>query len=374
MHSDISRVIHHLERLVAIPSVSADGTLEIADYVARVLSDAGHTVEVLPDENGRDANILAHNSQQPALVLSAHLDVVPVTGQDWASAPFSLSGRNGLFYGRGTTDMKGFIALTLALAERRNLPPLVWAFSWGEEIGCQGIRKLLPRLTELCPWGCIVGEPTRFVPVVAHKGRTAFKIFMRGLPVHSSRSDIGRNAIHAMGHLINVVDRLNADFARHGPFAGGFQPAHSTLQVNMVTGGRAPNIVAGEAEALIEMRVIPGDNPDLVLEHLRKTVSQLDVETTITPDTSTPPFDADTDSAIVGIACEVTGNAVTSAPFSTEAGLIQRTGIPTIVCGPGSIEQAHIANEFISHADLETGVRFFDQLMHKLQILKGTTR
>lgn len=367
MPFDISRVVHHLERLIAIPSISMDGTLAITDYVARVLTAAGLHVDVLPDENGRDANIIAQNSKHPALVLSSHLDVVPVHGQSWTHDAFALTQQDGLFYGRGTTDMKGFAALTLALAEAGNLPPLVWAYSWGEEIGCQGIRSLLPGLTKLRPWGCIVGEPTQLVPVTSHKGRTAVRILMRGRPVHSSRADIGRNAIHAMGHLISAVDSMNIELANTETSTNGFILAYSTVQVNTISGGTAPNIVAGEAEALVEMRIIPNDSSDAIMARLHQIIAQLDIDATVVTDTSTPPFHAQADSSIVGLVCNITGNSPTCVSFATEAGLIEQAGIPTVVCGPGSIEQAHTADEFISKADLEAGVRFFDQLMQELQ-------
>ncbi|MER2634765.1 MAG: M20/M25/M40 family metallo-hydrolase [Rhizobiaceae bacterium] len=360
---DLSRARHHLERLVAIPSISAQGTLEAAKYVAGVLTESGQTVEFLPASNGRDANVIAYSSDRGGLILSGHLDVVPVTDQSWEKAPFSLTETDGALWGRGVTDMKSFIALTLALAEQPGLPPLIWAFSWGEEIGCLGVRDMLPRLTARNPWGCLIGEPTELKPVIAHRGRASFRVKLHGLPVHSSRADLGRNAIHALAHLVRDMDEAHQLFASFGPFSESFEPPHSSVQVNMINGGSAPNIVAGAAQALIEVRLVPDDDIDSIRASIEKAMARLNVDGTWEMETYTPAFFSSADSLLATLVADAARAAPVSAPFATEAGLYQGAGIPTVVCGPGSIRQAHIADEFITFDALASGGAFLGRLV-----------
>ncbi len=373
MHIDLSRARHHLERLVAIPSVSRDGTLEAARYVASVLTESGQTVEFLPAANGRDANVLAYSADQGGLVLSGHLDVVPVSDQSWEKEPFNLTEADGALWGRGVTDMKSFVALTLALAERPDLPPLTWALSWGEEIGCLGVRDLLPRLVAQKPWGCIVGEPTELKPVIAHRGRASFRIHLRGLSAHSSRADLGRNAIHAMAHLVREMDEVHLRFARSGPFSDAFEPPHSTVQVNMINGGSAPNIVAGAAQALIEVRMVPEDDIDDIRARIDDTLAGLDIDSSFEMETYTPAFTSAPDTLPATIVAALVQAEPASAPFATEAGLYQGAGIPTVVCGPGSIRQAHTADEFITIDALASGGVFLGRLVERVQAGRALT-
>lgn len=241
----------HLEKLIAFPSVSRDSNLDLIAYVKDVLSGLGIASTLVHNEDGRKANLWATigPADTPGVVLSGHTDVVPVEGQAWTSDPFYLTRRDGNLYGRGSADMKGFIGCCLAMAERAVTAPLKspihFAFSYDEEIGCVGVRRLLDLLKDapIRPRLCIVGEPTLMQAVTAHKGKLGFRVTAHGLEAHSSLAPIGVNAIYMAADLIAAIRTLQKDIAERGVRDGDYEVAYTTLHVGKMQGGEVMNIV-----------------------------------------------------------------------------------------------------------------------------------
>ena len=321
----------------------------------------------------------------PGLVLSGHTDVVPVAGQNWSSDPFTLREASGKLYGRGTCDMKGFVAVCLAMAEtfkQAALPiPIHFAFSYDEEIGCLGVRDLVAGLNdrEIKPLACIVGEPTSMQIVSAHKGMLDTRCTVTGCAGHSSQPDKGVNAIVAASRLIDKIQILADDIKTGGPFDARFTPPHSTLHVGKINGGTAVNIIPQLCEFEYEIRNIPTQDPreiahkveqyaqQSLLPAMKAVASQSDIAwQTLAqfPGLDTPeaaPLNA-------------WMQAVLKTPFEpgavsygTEAGLFSDIGIPTIVCGPGSIDQAHRPDEFVEISQLQSCIQFMYSVLEHLQ-------
>ena len=369
-----------LERLVGFDTVSRNSNLSLIAFVEDYLRQFGvdtRCIDFGPDK----ANLLARiGPERPGgLVLSGHTDVVPVDGQPWTSDPFRLRVDDGRAYGRGTADMKGFIACALAMVPwfaSLDLKRPIWlALSCDEEVGCTGVRPMLDWMRANVPAveAVFVGEPTGMEVVSAHKGITVLRSVARGLEAHASCTHLGVNAIHAAARLMTEIAQIAWEEQQQGMRMEGFQPPHRTLSVGVVRGGIAKNIIPRECVFEWEIRSLPGQACDDVLERLerlarqelepamRQVAPEASIATEIVADV--PGLPEQPDSPAVRLALQFAGrNATARAAYATEAGLFAQAGMPTVVCGPGHIEQAHKPDEFVELAQLEKCVAFLRRL------------
>lgn len=355
--------IEILERLVGFPSVVGTANGDIAGWIADYLESHGAKVSLLPGPEGDRANLFATfgPADRAGYVLSGHMDVVPAGEPEWSSDPFTLRAENDRLYGRGTTDMKGFLATVLAAApafSRMALKrPVHIALSYDEEAGCRGVPHLLARLPELCapPAGAIIGEPSNMQAVRAHKGKAAARITIRGRSGHSSRPDQGVNAIHLMtGIMAKAVE--TAHELTQGPFEATFEPPYSSLQIGTMKGGQAINIIPDFSAIELEARAISGISPLELLGPVRASVEALaakGIDIEWTPMSDYPALSLAADAPLVLLLEELTGTPCLAAvSYGTEAGLFQAAGIDAIICGPGDIGRAHKPDEFITTSEL----------------------
>ena len=355
-----------IRELIAFPTVSRDSNLELIDYVRELLRPLDADVRLTFDQDKRKANLFATLGPRdvPGLALSGHTDVVPVDGQDWASDPFTVVERDGSLYGRGTSDMKSFIACALAVVpefvQRGLKAPVHLAFSYDEEVGCLGVRDLLTDMAEagIRPRSCIVGEPTEMRPVIAHKGKQSYRCSVRGLASHSAYAPYGVNAVEAAAEAVTFLKQMARRHRDQGPYDRGFDVAYTTMQTGVIHGGTALNIVPQDCVFDFEFRNLPGDDPDALLRefeaHVRKAIEPemhaVDPRSgfTITKMSEIPALDTGAESEIAGLAQELSGSGdIDKVSFGTEASQFQVAGVPTVVCGPGSIRQAHKPDEFV---------------------------
>src|SRR6266446_3199312 len=381
----VAAALEILERLVAFDTTSARSNLELIDWVAAYLDRFGIATTRSSVFAGK-ANLFATigPAERGGVILSGHTDVVPVLGQEWHSDPFLLTERGGeaggRLYGRGSADMKGFIALVLALVpemtRRRLKVPLHLAFTHDEETGCFGAPALIGGLpTGIArPLLAIIGEPTSMQIANAQKGCSFFRTRIVGHEGHSSAPDRGVNAISAAAEIIAEIGRLHAEARRRARPDSGFDPPHTTLSVGTIAGGTAVNIIARECTFDWDLRTLPDEDAtelkalidrfiatDL-LPRMRAGYDGAAVETdTIV---AVPPLVPVKGSPAEALARRLTGaNTTTTVSFASEAGLYQQAGIPAIVCGPGSIDVAHKPDEYITRAELADGQAFLDRLL-----------
>ncbi|TPJ36107.1 acetylornithine deacetylase [Mesorhizobium sp. B2-8-3] len=362
-----------LDRLVAFPSVAGKPNGDIADWVEAYLAKHGMQVTLLPGPEGDRTNLFATigPADVPGYILSGHMDVVPASEPQWSSSPFALRKEGDRLYGRGTTDMKGFLAATLAavpmLAGLRLAKPIHFAFSYDEEVGCRGVPHLIARLPELCakPLGVIVGEPSGMRAVRGHKGKAAARVTIRGHAGHSSRPDLGLNAIHAMAHALSAAVS-EAERLTHGPFDAAFEPPYSSLQAGVVAGGQAVNIIPGACSLDLEARAIPGVDPAILLAPVKARAEALAADgfrVEWTPMSAYPALSLPQDAALATLLSELTGETPLAAvSYGTEAGLYQAAGLDAIICGPGDIDRAHKPNEYILASELIACQRLIEAL------------
>ena len=317
-------------------------------------------------------------------MLSGHTDVVPVDGQDWNNNPFNVVEKDGRLYGRGTCDMKSFIAVALAYApkflERGLETPIHLAFSYDEEIGCIGVRRLIDVINGMAikPKLCIVGEPTDMRVIIAHKGKTSYRCTVRGFEAHSSLAPHGVNAIEFAAELIAYMKIMARRIAKDGPFDPLFDVPHTTLHTGIVNGGTALNIVPKECYFEFEIRYLPDQRAETYLDKIEAFIrDELEPEMKLISDTA--GFEITVKSAMPGLNINPGDDAVNfvkalagqndhaKVAFGTEAGLFQQSaGVPTVVCGPGSINQAHKPNEFIEKSQIVKCEAFMDRLMEQV--------
>ncbi len=381
----MSKSISYLEKLIAFPTVSRDSNLDLIAYVQGVLKNLGVVSTLVHNEEGTKANLWATigPADVAGVALSAHTDVVPVVGQNWSSNPFLMTQREGKLYGRGSADMKGFIASCLAMAEvavTRNLKtPLHFAFSYDEEIGCIGVRRLLEMLKTLPirPRFCIVGEPTMLQVVTAHKGKLGYRVTAHGLEAHSSLAPIGVNAIYMACDLIAEIRRIQADLAAHGARDGDYEVAYTTLHVGKIAGGVAMNIVPNDASFDFEIRYLPQDDGVAIAARIKAAAEKVAAGfRAIYPDArfsfmdlqSYPALDTPVDSDVVNFVRALTGgNSTGKITFGTEGGLFQKElGIPAVVCGPGNIAVAHKPDEYVSEEQMQLCDEMLARLVERL--------
>jgi acetylornithine deacetylase len=367
----MTKSIAYLEKLIAFPTVSRDGNLDLIAYVQNVLMGFGVSSELVHNEEKTKANLWATigPANISGVALSAHTDVVPVVGQAWTSDPFSLNRRDGNLYGRGSADMKGFIACCLTMAEdaakRKLKTPIHLAFSYDEEIGCIGVRRLIDMMKTLPyrPRFCVVGEPTMLQVVTAHKGKLGYRVTAHGLEAHSSLAPIGVNAIYMACDLISEIRRIQQDIAKHGASDGDYEVAYTTLHVGKMSGGEVMNIVPNHASFDFEIRYLPQDDGIAIAQRIRDVAEEVatsfrsvfaDARFTFAELQSYPALDTPVESDIVNFVRSLTGgNSTGKITFGTEGGLFQKElGIPSVVCGPGNIAVAHKPDEHISEVQM----------------------
>ncbi len=369
-----------LERLVGFDTVSRNSNLALIAFVEEYLARFGipsWRINFGPDK----ANLLARIGPEAAggLVLSGHTDVVPVDGQEWSSDPFTLRLAGGRAYGRGTADMKGFIACALAMVPHfvamDPKRPIWLALSCDEEVGCTGVRPMLQWMQENVPpvEAVFVGEPTGMEVVSAHKGITVLRTEVRGLEAHASCTHLGVNAIHVAARLVSEVAQIAWDEQQGGMRQAGFNPPYRTLTVGTIHGGIAKNIIPGRCAFEWEIRCLPGqDSGDaiarverLAQEELEPAMRRMSPAAGITTEVlaDVPGLPEQADSPAVRLALQFAGhNATARAAYATEAGLFAQAGMPAVVCGPGHIEQAHKPDEFVEIAQLEKCEAFLRRL------------
>jgi acetylornithine deacetylase len=374
-----------LADLIAFPTVSSDSNLAMIAHLAGRLEAAGARVEVHLDPSGQKANLFATIGPEGdgGIVLSGHTDVVPVTDQDWTCEPFELSERDGRLYGRGTCDMKGFIAAAVAmaprLAEAVRDRPLHFAFTHDEEIGCLGARSLAATLRDkgLRPSVAIVGEPTSMRIIEGHKGCYEYSTHFTGLEGHGSAPDRGVNAVEYAVRYVARLMELKEALKRRAPATGRFDPPWTTINTGVLTGGHAHNVLPGKARVDWEMRPVQAGDADFVKDDLHRYCAH-----TLLPEMRAVSPDADIVTETIGevdglepvdeneakrIVMELTGsNGADLVPFGTEAGIFQSLGMSAVICGPGSIEQAHKPDEFVSLDQLSQCLTMLDRLGAKL--------
>jgi acetylornithine deacetylase len=375
-----------IRTLVGFPTVSRDSNLDLIDFVRGLLRELDADVRLTFDDDRRKANLFATVGPRApgGLALSGHTDVVPVDGQPWDSDPFVLAERDGRLYGRGTSDMKSFLGVALALLPRfagRLEQPLHLALSYDEEVGCIGVGRLIADLAraEIKPAGCIVGEPTLMAPVIAHKGKRSYRCNVRGVAAHSAYAPQAVNAVEAAAEAVAYLKRMARRLRDSGPYDRGFDVAHTTAHTGVIRGGTALNIVPHECSFDFEFRHLPGDDPDALFAELKGYVERELLPEMRAVDAGSgfefmqlseiPPLDTRAETAIVGLVQELTGKAESGkVSYGTEASQFQRAGIPTVVCGPGSIDQAHKPNEYIAIEQVRKCEAFLGRLMERLTI------
>lgn len=375
-----------LKQLIAFPTISIDPNRGLIDYCDQLLTNIGAKTTIIEDETGKKANLFATlgSTDKPGVLLSGHTDVVPVAGQNWTKEPFELTQVEDKLYGRGTTDMKGFVASALNAAIRaskRDLKtPLHLALSYDEEIGCIGVRSMIEMLRKapFKPMFCIVGEPTLMAVATGHKGKTAARVQCNGQEAHSALAPTALNAIHLACDMITFIRSLQNDVAANNVHDDDYDIPYTTLHVGKINGGVALNIVPNNTEFLFEIRNLPEDNPTVLMEkisaHADKLIEPLqaefpqasiDIEITNTY----PPLGTAKNSNVVDFVTSLTGkNATIKVAFGTEGGLFStELGIPTVVCGPGSMDQGHKPDEFIAVDQLTQCDAMMDALIDRLE-------
>jgi len=373
-----------IRRLVGFPTVSRDSNLDLIEYVRDYLRPNVAEVRLTHDDGKRKANLFATLGPRgvPGIVLSGHTDVVPVDGQTWASDPFKLVEKDGRLYGRGAADMKSFIAVALAVvpdAARALKSPVHLALSYDEEVGCLGVGRLIDDLARagIRPRSCIVGEPTLMKPIVAHKGKKSYRCTVRGLASHSAYAPQAVNAVEAAAEAVAYLKRMARRHRDQGPYDRSFDVAHTTVHTGVLHGGTALNIVPHECVFDFEFRHLPGDEPEVLLQEFRQHLTEkLEPEMravdpaagfTIDALSEIPALETAAETEIVGLVQELTGNAdIGKVSFGTEAPHFQRAGTPTVVCGPGSIEQAHKPDEFVTLDQVARCEAFLRKLTERL--------
>jgi acetylornithine deacetylase len=372
-----------LAHLVGFATVSAGSNLDLIDWLEGYLTGHGIAVHRHWNDDRSKAALVAHAGPMVpgAVVLSGHSDVVPVDGQAWTSDPWTLTERDGRLYGRGTCDMKGYVALAVwALVEAQRAGvrrPVQLALSYDEELGCMGAPPMIDTLGQVFPVGdvALIGEPSDMKVITGHKGGTGFHVHVKGYEVHSSLLTYGVSAIMEGARLIGWVNDRNAAIqsARPSPVAAMFDPPFTTLHVGMIEGGTAHNITAADCRFAIETRVVPDGDLEGQAREIEAEALRLDAAlkarhpqagVTLKRFFGVPPLVPETDGAAEALARALTGNNATGVvSYGTEAGHFQAAGYSAVVCGPGSIAQAHQPNEFIEIAQLQAGQAFMVRLL-----------
>ncbi len=381
------RALEILKRLIAFDTVSSEPNMALIEYVRELQASKGIESLIVKDETGKKANLFASTGPKdvPGVLLSGHTDVVPAAGQAWTMPPFQATLRDGRIYGRGTCDMKGFIALAidamLDAADMTLMRPLQLALSHDEEIGCVGVRRLLDvlHLAPVRPFLCVVGEPTLMQFAVGHKGKASYRTFCRGQEAHSSLAPRAVNAIHLASDFIAELRKSQKQIEQQGARDEGYDISYSTVHIGRIDGGKALNIVPNLCTLEFEYRNLPGDNPDALLEQLRERAEVLvrearqlsgvaDIEIEVMNEYPALETHPSVEAVRLLHAFAEPGTQHIKVSYGTEGGLFAgRLNVPVVVCGPGSIEQAHKPDEFIDESQMDAGERFLQSLLGSLK-------
>ncbi len=381
----LERTVDLLTELINMPTISADSNLDLIEYVGKVLQPLDADIELTYDEEANKANLFATLGPriEGGIVLSGHTDVVPVEGQPWTVDPFDAITSRGRIYGRGACDMKGFIACVLAMAPafyRADLKrPVHFAFSFDEETGCLGAPLMLGRLKELGirPSVCIIGEPTNMGVIEGHKGCYEYTTLFTGLEGHGAMPDRGVNAVEYAVRFISRLMEVAEELKERAPAKSAFEPPWTTIQTGRISGGIARNIIPRRCEVEWEMRPVNESDVRYALDRIHHFTNDC-----LAKEMQATCVDANVVTHVIGEVCgfepvpysealriarELTGNSDLSVvSFGTEAGLFQQLGISTVVCGPGSIDQAHKPDEYVSIDQLQQCLDMIGALIPKL--------
>ncbi|MAO26372.1 MAG: acetylornithine deacetylase [Roseovarius sp.] len=375
-----------LDRLIGFDTVSRNPNIDLMRFIQGLLADVGVEAELIPDSGGKKANLLATIGPRDGrgVMLSGHTDVVPVDGQDWTKPAFRLTQEDGKYFGRGTADMKGFVACALAAglkaAKRELKTPLHLAFSYDEEIGCQGVRSMIDLLRDapVRPAMCIVGEPTSLTVATGHKGKIALKARCVGREGHSALAPLSMNALHLGCDLVSVLREVQDDLRERGAQDGDYDVSYTTVHAAKMQGGVALNIVPNLCEVDFEIRNLAQDDPQKILAGIRDRADEIvarvrdhapEASIEISENFSYPGLDTPGTAEVVGFVKSLTGgNATCKVAFGTEGGLFsQELSIPTVVCGPGSMMQGHKPDEFVEVSQIERCDSMLDTLLDRLE-------
>ena len=374
-----------IERLIGFDTTSRDSNLGLIEWTRDYLKGHGMASRLTYDATGKKANLFAtvQKGDKPGIVLSGHTDVVPVDGQDWAGDPFKATVTGDKIYGRGACDMKSYLAVILAMAPRfaaANLKaPIYFALSYDEEVGCIGARGLLEDLVRnnIRPAGAIIGEPTGMQPVIAHKGKRTYKCCVRGKEAHSALTPQGVNAIEYAARIITYVRHMAERLQACEPRDYGFDVPFTTLQTGVISGGTAVNIVPRECIFQFEFRYLPGADPDALEREIRNYAERVilpemhrtDPNTSISIETKAeiPGLNTAEQDQVTRLAQALSRNkSAAKVAYATEGGLFQQAGIPAIICGPGSIEQAHKPDEYVTLEQVALCESFMERLLDNM--------
>jgi len=373
------------KRLVSYDTTSRNSNLALIEFVRDYLDGYGIKSELVFDEAGGKANLYATVGPQDksGILLSGHTDVVPIDDQDWHTDPFQLTEKEDRLYGRGSSDMKGFIATVLSLVpvlvQRDLRTPIHLAFSYDEEVGCLGVRRLIDLLAGRPnrPRLCIIGEPTMMQTGVSHKGKHTWRCQVHGHEAHSSLVHQGVNAIEAAAELIARLKEMARRKRDHGPFDPDFEPPYSTIHTGVIQGGTALNIVPRECTFDFEIRPLPGEDIEPMIAELRELAEtrllpemravRPDTGITIEERSAAPALSTPEDAEVTQLVAALSGaNVTVKVPFGTEGGLFSAAGIPSIICGPGSIDQAHKPDEFVALEQIARCEAFLQRLIDRV--------
>ncbi|MCZ6647606.1 MAG: acetylornithine deacetylase [SAR324 cluster bacterium] len=374
------------ERLIGFDTTSVNSNLEMVDFLESYLKGLGMQVLVDTSPDGRKANLLATLGAPDTggLMLAGHMDVVPVAGQAWDGDPFVLRPSDGKYYGRGTADMKSFIAQAIqsveAIRHRKLTLPVHLAFTYDEEVGCHGARHLmdeLQRRDHVMPKCAVIGEPTNFKVFRLHKGFSSARVTVTGVEGHSSKPAKGANAIYQAALVIQKLMEVEEERKGRRGMEDLFEIPHTTLSVGMIEGGTALNIIPNHCEVKFEYRTMPGEDTAYVLNQIKGYVSEVllpafkkqhqQVDIQVEETGRGEPMITAQGSEIELLDLELTGVARSgAAPFYTEGAIYNEAGIPTVICGPGDIDQAHRPNEFITEEQLQKGLPLIGRLIERV--------
>ena len=375
--------IEILKKLVGFDTTSFKSNLDLIKFIENYLNDFNIKSELIYDESKNKANLFATigGDAKGGIVLSGHTDVVPIKNQKWSSDPFTLTERDNKLFGRGSSDMKGFIAVVLSrvskMVETKLNKPIHLAFSYDEEIGCVGVHGLLDLIEKkaINPEFCIVGEPTSMEVVIGHKGKHAYGVKVDGFSCHSGQAPYGVNAINYAAKLIAFIEELNKEKSKIGPFDNEYEIPYSTLHTGLINGGTILNIVPNLCQFEFEIRHLAEDDPIEIMQRIHhyteelliKEMHKISAKTNITfsEKINYPGLNiSETINPVKQVKDILNDTKHKKVIFGTEGGLFKKKlNIPTIVCGPGSINQAHKPDEYIAIEQMEKGGKFIDKLI-----------
>lgn len=376
-----------LSKLVSFPVLGGESNVSIIHWIKEYIESYGIQVHLVPNKEGNKASLHCRIGPEidHGVILSGHTDVVPVAGQEWSTDPFVLTDKGGgKLYGRGSCDMKGFIACCLAalpqMIKADLKKPIYFAFSYDEEIGCLAGPELALAIKDHYkekPKYAIIGEPSLMEPIVGQKGIYILETYVNGSAGHSSRIKQEVSAIHEAMHLILWLEDKMNQLIRDKRYDTRFHPPHSTIHVGVVNGGIAPNVIADKAHFFWDLRTIPMDDVDTIVDEFKRYCNEREEKRkhifsdfsikTVENHPAVPHLDTDANADVVDLVKKICGNSeLNTVAYASEAGQFANEGFQTVICGPGSIEQAHRANEYIAHEQLEKGMDMITKLIAAL--------